>query len=156
MLEHPFAGENLNAPLTEVLLATYLHFVPSVFGIIHFRRAHVPFKILLLKSLRSLTVRHTIFFQGVVPRVSQLMHYCSYIAAPEGRADFSPWGIPYTDPISIGYIPWRSKSFWLHQIWEFRSPQAVDLGPFCSPSPEFPWQIKGCLQSLLNQTASNP
>lgn len=78
------------------------------------------------------------------------MHHCFYIAATEGRADFSPWGTPHTHSISIECIhsiPWRSKSCCLHQIWELRSPQAVDLGHFCSPSPEFPWQIKGlCAQ----------
>lgn len=87
------------------------------------------------------------------------MHYCSYIAVTEGRADFSPWGTPHTHPIFIEFIhsiPWRSKSFCLHQIWEFRSPQAEDLGPFCSPSPEFPWQIKGLYAKPAESSSQQP
>lgn len=87
------------------------------------------------------------------------MHYCSYIAATEGRTDFSSWGIPHTIPISIEYIhsiPRRSKSCCLHQIWEFISPQAEDLGLFCSPSPEFPWQIKGLYAKPAKSNSQQP
>lgn len=91
-----------------------------------------------------------------MPRAVSAIHYCSYIAAPEGRADFSPWGIPHTDPISTEYIPWRSKSFWLHQIWNLEVPKQQIWALFIHPALSFLGKSKVCMQSLLNQTASNP